>query len=152
MHLGLNVQNNQFNCNCELLWMKNWMERWLRESRKAQLINHEHYLKNYQNVEQVTCTEKEIKKFKHSRIESPIKLDFLKLLPYTLDMKETNKIEHLDKKVNREVGIINLNGNDLKCSTSSSTLNELNAIIKYLLFILISKIIFKELYVSIVNR
>lgn len=110
------------------MWLKNWLERWLRESRKAQLVSHEHYLRNYQLIEQITCTE-QFKSIKRNQLESPIKLDFFKILPKKFERLTGHTLIESSSanrtNIDQEINLFKLNENYLKCSNSVISLNRL---------------------------
>ena len=140
---GIHVQHNSFKCGCNLLWLSNWLERWLRDSRKAQLVSHEHYLKNYQLLDQLTCSQPH-KLVKPNRLESAIKLDFLKLLPggFELSGQAPGSVESPANSTGQVISLFSLNADELKCSNSARSIGELvNALLTAITFIFCARLL-----------
>lgn len=129
------MQHNNFKCGCNLLWLSNWLERWLRDSRKAQLVSHEHYLKNYQLLDQLTCRQTH-KSVQPNPLESAIKLDFLKLLPSALSGPVPSSVESpAANDTGQVVSLFSLDGDQMKCSNSACSIGGLvNALAIALIF------------------
>jgi hypothetical protein len=53
---GLSLEGNEFVCDCDLVWLSEWLRRWLRESFQSHSIENVRLLHStYENVRQAKC-------------------------------------------------------------------------------------------------
>ena len=92
------------------------------------MVSHEHYLRNYQLLDQLTCSQP-YRPVNANRLESAIKLDFLKLLPGGLELlgPTAGSIETPQNSTGQSISLFSLNGDELKCSNSASSISRFAA-------------------------
>ena len=112
------IQDNHLRCSCHLLWLRDWVRRWLKETRRTLLLNSELYLRNHQLAYSFTCVRPS-----HARRLDPGQiLRWIRLIANVSNSLPFNVIRP-DNLVSSDVEqlqpILELNEQELNCPSSS---------------------------------
>ncbi|XP_076309663.1 uncharacterized protein LOC143224978 [Tachypleus tridentatus] len=53
---GVLLENNPWKCDCDLIWLSNWLRRWMRETLRVQVLHFDAALYVYNLARKGTCT------------------------------------------------------------------------------------------------